>query len=77
MTHFQYCREHRTLHAFQNFWRCAHHPSAMENFFTDITACEWECHTQKLEWYHSGEHPLPPCIQKPFVPSSYDRQIGY
>lgn len=40
----------------------------MENFFTDITTCEWECHTQELKWYHSGEHSLPKVPFKPFVP---------
>lgn len=52
-----YCREHRTLHPVQFFWRCAHHPSAIENFFEKRTTCEWGCHTQELKWYHHGMHP--------------------
>jgi hypothetical protein len=61
----------------QHFWRCAHHPIATQNFFERRATCEWECDTQALEWYHGGEHPLPPCAQKPFVPLSYDRRIGF
>lgn len=45
--------------SFQHYWRCAHHPSSIANFFEKRTTCEWECHTQELRWYHNGEHPLP------------------
>jgi hypothetical protein len=44
---------------FQNFWRCAHHPSALENFEARRTTCEFECHCQPLRWYHNGVHPMP------------------
>ena len=59
-------REYAALYAtlakppeFQYHWRCAHHPSSIENFFDFRTTCEWDCHTQELRWYHNGEHPLP------------------
>jgi hypothetical protein len=44
---------------FQYFWRCAHHPSSIDNFFAGRTECMWECHTQELKWYHGGVHPMP------------------
>jgi hypothetical protein len=25
---------------FQNYWRCEHHPNAIENFFKPLAACE-------------------------------------
>ena len=43
----------------QRYWRCAHHPSAIENFFEKRTLCEWDCHTQELMWFHNGTHPMP------------------
>jgi hypothetical protein len=46
-------------HEFQHYWHCAHHPLAIKNFFDGRTACEWECHTQELQWYHGGEQPMP------------------
>ena len=56
------------MSSFQLLWRCAHHTSALENFFERRTSCEWECDTQELKWYHGGEYPEPKCEQKPFVP---------
>jgi hypothetical protein len=44
---------------YQHYWRCAHHTSAIQNFFEQRNSCEWCCHTQELQWYHGGEHPLP------------------
>ena len=44
---------------FQHYWRCAHHPSSIANFFEKRTTCEWGCHTQELQWYHGGVHPMP------------------
>ena len=44
---------------FQIFWRCAHHTSAMENFFEKRATCEWDCHCQPLRWFDKGVHPLP------------------
>jgi hypothetical protein len=41
----------------QMYWKCAHHPSALENFFGDRYTCEWMCHTQELRPHHSGFHP--------------------
>ena len=42
---------------FQNFWRCAHHQSATQNFFDKRTKCEYDCHLTKVEWWHGGMHP--------------------
>jgi len=44
---------------FQYYWRCAHHPSAIDNFFEKLAGCEWMCHAQELRWHHSGAHPMP------------------
>lgn len=44
---------------FQHFWRCAHYPLSIENFFSGRTTCEWGCHTQELKWWHCGVHPMP------------------
>jgi len=44
---------------FQHFWRCAHHPSALQNFQDERTECMWECHTQELKSWHNGSHPMP------------------
>jgi len=41
------------------YWRCAHYPSAIENFFSTRRTCEWGCHTTTLEWHHSGVNPQP------------------
>ena len=48
-----------TEQKFQHYWRCKHHPSAIDNFFHSRTMCEWSCHAEELRWYHNGEHPLP------------------
>ena len=42
---------------FQNFWRCAHHPSAINNFYDKRTSCEYMCQSVPLEWWHGGMHP--------------------
>ena len=44
---------------FQHYWRCAHYPSAIDNFFDGRTACEWMCHTTPLHSYDSGFHQPP------------------
>lgn len=44
---------------FQGYWRCAHHLSAIDNFFDRRYSCEWGCHKTTLEWYHCGVHPMP------------------
>jgi hypothetical protein len=44
---------------FQNYWRCEHHPSAIQNFFERRPGCEWDCHEQPLQWHHGGVHPTP------------------
>jgi len=44
---------------YQHFWRCAHYPSAMTNFFLNLKKCEWSCNEQPLRWHHLGSHPLP------------------
>lgn len=47
------------LQPYQQYWRCFHHPSAIDNFFEHRTKCEWECETQELQWWHHGDHPEP------------------
>ncbi len=47
------------MNSIQYFWRCAHHPSAINNFFVERSTCEWSCHTQELKWHHGGVHPMP------------------
>jgi hypothetical protein len=42
-----------------HYWRCAHHTSAIENFFDHRMTCEWGCHAQELQWHHTGVHPMP------------------
>jgi hypothetical protein len=58
-----YCSDFRRTEpapsSFQSFWRCAHYPSAINNFFAGRTSCGWLCHTQELQWHHGGEHPMP------------------
>jgi hypothetical protein len=58
----------------QYFWRCAHHPSSIVNFFDSRTECMWECHTQELKWYHGGVHPMPKSW--PAVRAANDDHIG-
>jgi hypothetical protein len=55
-----------TQRAEQRYWRCAHHPSAIENFFDGRKECQWECHKQELHWYHNGTHPMPKSWGSPF-----------
>ena len=47
------------LETYQNFWCCAHHASAIDNFFEKRTTCEWDCHAQPLQWFHCGKNPMP------------------
>lgn len=44
---------------FQHYWRCAHHPSCIENFFESRQRCEWDCHTTALHSTDSGYHRPP------------------
>lgn len=40
---------------FQFYWRCAHYPSALANFFRrDL--CEHGCHKAELLWHDNGFH---------------------
>ena len=48
-----------TVPTYQYYWRCAHHTSAIQNFFEQRNTCEWCCHAQRLQWHDSGYHPLP------------------
>lgn len=43
----------------QHFWRCAHHPSAIDNFFETRITCEWQCHETQLKSFDSGFHQRP------------------
>ena len=60
----------------QNFWRCAHHTSAIENFFSTRQTCEWGCHTTELRWYHSGESPMPKSWAEPRGTALADKVFG-
>jgi hypothetical protein len=51
---------------FQHYWRCAHHPSAIQNFFEQRNSCEWCCEESRLLWHHGGEHPQPRSWGGPF-----------
>lgn len=42
---------------YQRYWRCAHHPSALQNFFARRYACEWGCNEMKPQ--RDGKHPQP------------------
>jgi hypothetical protein len=44
---------------YQKFWRCAHYPSAISNFFSTRQTCEWDCHTQDLRWHDHGDNQPP------------------
>ena len=44
---------------YQHYWCCAHHPSAIDNFFEGRLLCAWECHAEELKWYHNGQSPAP------------------
>lgn len=57
----------------QRFWRCAHHPSAIDNFFGALTTCEWGCHDEALRWYHRGNHPLPKSWGTPPKPLTLEK----
>jgi hypothetical protein len=39
---------------FQHYWRCAHHLCAIENFFANVTTCQFGCHTSTLRWHDNG-----------------------
>lgn len=43
----------------QYFWRCAHHTSAIDNFFAGRGACERGCHLTPLQSSDSGYHRQP------------------
>lgn len=42
--------------AVQLFWRCAHHPSALVNFFAQRAVCQLDCHRTELRWHDNGTH---------------------
>lgn len=42
----------------QAFWKCAHYPSSIDNFF-NADSCEHGCDRTELRWYHNGCHPKP------------------
>jgi hypothetical protein len=42
----------------QNFWRCVHRPSAIENW-NHRNSCEHGCHLTTLRWHDNGVHPEP------------------
>jgi len=51
---------------FQHYWRCVHHPSAIDNFFNTEVAreggrrmCKHGCDMVPLKSTDSGLHPMP------------------
>lgn len=38
----------------QYFFKCEHHPMAIENFFKNIENCEYGCHTNEPTWSSNG-----------------------
>lgn len=50
---------------FQHYWRCAHHPSAIDNFFEKRATCEWQCHETPLRSHDSGIHQPPKSWAEP------------
>ena len=65
------CRTQRmepTPPEYQHYWRCEHHPSALENFFRKRHTCEWMCHAEELRWHHHGNHPPPKSWGTPYAP---------
>jgi hypothetical protein len=52
------CACFNTPPEFQNFWRCAHHPSAIANYFAKRIVCENGCHAAELHWQDNGFHQL-------------------
>jgi hypothetical protein len=38
---------------FQNFWRCEHHPSALDNYFAR-RECTMGCNMNELRWFDNG-----------------------
>jgi hypothetical protein len=41
----------------QQFWRCEHHPSALQNYQDEIEACVFGCHLNELRWWDNGCKP--------------------
>jgi hypothetical protein len=39
--------------SFQNFWRCKHHPSALDNYFAR-RECTMGCNMNELRWFDNG-----------------------
>jgi hypothetical protein len=39
--------------SFQNFWRCEHHPSALDNYFAR-RECTMGCNMNELRWFDNG-----------------------
>lgn len=38
----------------QEFWRCKHHPSAINNWYDGETACGYGCEKSELRWFDNG-----------------------
>jgi hypothetical protein len=53
---------------YQRFWRCEHHPVAIDNFSEGTHICEWGCDLTKLEWHHNGTRQELFAPQKKYVP---------
>jgi hypothetical protein len=66
------CEAHeRGERPYQFFWRCAHHPSAIDNFFSETRSCGWGCHLAELKWHHNGVSPTPRGVGSVYVRVPY------
>jgi hypothetical protein len=48
--------------AYQNFWRCEHYPSAVDNYYDGVESrwrCAHGCHKSELRWNDNGTHRAP------------------
>lgn len=41
----------------QDFWRCKHHPSAINNYYIDRDYCGYGCEKNELRWFDNGCKP--------------------
>jgi hypothetical protein len=41
-------------HEVQQYWRCEHHPSALQNYQEELEVCAYGCHLNELRWWENG-----------------------
>lgn len=52
-------RQHSLRIPRQDFFRCSHHVSAIDNFFAGRKGCVHGCHSVELKWWEHGMHRMP------------------